>query len=191
MNSIEASKFLSYILRHQPEAIDLTLDIEGWANINTLIEASKNKGNPIDLEMIKSIVTNSDKKRFEISEDDLHIRAIQGHSTASVSRSYPEKIPPETLYHGTATRYLKSIRAQGLRAGTRHFVHLSENPRTATAVGQRHGNPVVLKIEALRMHHQGFKFFLAENGVWLADSVPASFIYEQSLDELGTHPSTH
>ncbi len=28
------SKFLSYVLRHQPESIGLTLDSEGWAEIS-------------------------------------------------------------------------------------------------------------------------------------------------------------
>jgi putative RNA 2'-phosphotransferase len=48
--------------------------------------------------------------------------------------------------------------------------------QTATAVGQRYGKPVVLKVEALRMHQQGFKFFQADNGVWLTNAVPHLFI---------------
>ncbi|MFT9417154.1 RNA 2'-phosphotransferase [Acetobacter sp.] len=55
----------------------------------------------------------------------------------SVSLQYVEKEPPEFLYHGTATRFLESIRQQGLIAGARHHVHLSQDITTATAVGQR------------------------------------------------------
>jgi len=44
---------------------------------------------------------------------------------------------------------------------------------TAAAVGRRYGKPAVLTVEALRMHQQGFKFFQAENGVWLVKSVPS------------------
>nr|WP_320205693.1 RNA 2'-phosphotransferase [Burkholderia arboris] len=44
---------------------------------------------------------------------------------AFVPRRYPAVQPPERLYHGTATRFLDSIRAQGLKPGTRHHVHLS------------------------------------------------------------------
>jgi len=32
-----ASKFLSFVLRHKPDAIGLELDPEGWANIEELI----------------------------------------------------------------------------------------------------------------------------------------------------------
>lgn len=65
---------------------------------------------------------------------------------------------------------------EGLKPSERQYVHLSEDVQTATAVGQRYGKPVVLKIEALRMHQQGFKFFQAENGVWLTNKVPTSYL---------------
>jgi putative RNA 2'-phosphotransferase len=86
--------------------------------------------------------------------------------------------PPERLYHGTATRFLESIRAQGLVAGSRHHVHLSPDVETATTVGRRHGKPVVLTVTAGAMHAQGFIFHRADNGVWLTASVPANFLSE-------------
>ena len=87
-------------------------------------------------------------------------------------------MPPEFLYHGTASRFLNSILAEGLRPGSRQYVHLSQDETTAYAVGQRHGKPAVLKIKALLMHEQGLKFFQAENGVWLTYAVPVSHIIE-------------
>jgi putative RNA 2'-phosphotransferase len=171
----DISKFLSYILRHKPQAIGITLDGEGWVDIAALIEAANKCGNAIDCNLIQQVVDTNDKKRFAISEDGLRIRAVQGHSTYSVSIAYSEKAPPEFLYHGTSTRFLESIRQEGLRPGERHYVHLSEDEQTATVVGQRYGRPVVLNIEALRMYQQGFKFFQAENGVWLTAQVPSEF----------------
>jgi putative RNA 2'-phosphotransferase len=168
----ETSKFLSYVLRHEPQAIGLTLDREGWVDVATLISGAKKLGRELDKALIRAVVESSDKKRFAISEDGLRIRAVQGHSTESVSITFAEKVPPEFLYHGTATRFLESIRKEGLKPGERQHVHLSEDVQTATAVGQRYGKPVVLKIEALRMHKQGFKFFQADNGVWLVGSIP-------------------
>ena len=175
----EISKFLSYVLRHEPQAIGLQLDSEGWADIDSLIAGAAKDGRTLDIALIQAVVSSSDKKRFTISDDGLRIRAVQGHSTASVSLQHVEKEPPEFLYHGTATRFLESIRQQGLIAGSRHHVHLSQDIATAIAVGQRYGKPVVLKIEALRMHQQGFKFFQAENGVWLTNHVPANMVSEQ------------
>ena len=172
----ETSKFLSYVLRHEPQAIGLALDHEGWADITALIAGARQSGRELDEALIRSVVESSDKKRFSISEDGLWIRAVQGHSTESVAITYAEKLPPEFLYHGTATRFLESILKEGLKPGERQYVHLSEDVQTATAVGQRYGKPIVLKIETLRMCQQGFKFFQAENGVWLTAHVPASFV---------------
>lgn len=171
----EISKFLSFVLRHQPDAIGITLDVEGWANILELIAAAAKNGKELDRDLIQAVVTTSDKKRFAISGDGLRIRAVQGHSTESVDINYAEKVPPEFLYHGTATRFMESISKNGLLPGSRQYVHLSQDETTALAVGQRHGKPVVLKIKALLMHEQGFKFFQAENGVWLVELVPAAF----------------
>ena len=172
----EVSKLLSYILRHMPQSIGLKLDNEGWANIGELINCANQSGKMVSHELIQQVVESSDKKRFSISTDGLSIRAAQGHSTESVSITYAEKIPPALLYHGTATRFLESIEQQGLLAGQRQHVHLSEDMQTAIAVGQRYGKPVVLTIDVLQMHQQGFKFYQSDNGVWLTEKVPTEFI---------------
>jgi putative RNA 2'-phosphotransferase len=181
----DTSKFLSYVLRHEPQAIGLTLDSEGWADIDALITGAQQAGKTLDLDLIRVVVAGSDKKRFAISDDGQRIRAVQGHSTDTVAIQHEAKEPPEFLYHGTATRFLDSILAEGLRPGERHHVHLSQDTVTAAAVGQRYGKPVVLKIEALRMHQQGFVFFQADNGVWLTEQVPLAFI-DRAVDYAGT-----
>lgn len=172
-DSTGISKYLSYLLRHAPQAIGLPLDAQGWADIGQLIAGAARHGHRLDRATIESICATSDKQRFALSDDGQHIRAVQGHSTPVVQRRYPAAEPPERLYHGTATRFLDSIRAQGLKPGARHHVHLSADIGTARAVGARHGVPVVLEIDAQRMHRQGHPFFIAENGVWLTDAVPA------------------
>lgn len=178
----ETSKFLSYVLRHEPQAIGLQLDRDGWGDIKSLIAGAAKYGRTLDIALIQTVVSRSDKRRFSISDDGLRIRAVQGHSIASVSMQHAEKEPPEFLYHGTATRFLESIWRQGLIAGARHHVHLSQDITTAIAVGQRYGKPVVLKVEALRMYQQGLNLFQAENGVWLAESVRAIFISQVKYD---------
>ncbi|KAF6666605.1 RNA 2'-phosphotransferase [Pantoea sp. EKM101V] len=172
----EISKFLSYILRHEPHTIGLQLDAEGWADINSLITGAANEGHILDLALIQTIVNSSDKKRFTLSDDGQRIRAAQGHSAPNVNLQHREKEPPELLYHGTATRFIESIFQQGLIAGSRHHVHLSQETRTAIVVGQRYGKPVLLEIESQRMYQHGYKFFQAENGVWLTETVPINFI---------------
>lgn len=174
----DISKFLSYVLRHKPEAIGLSLDNEGWAIISDLILCSVKEGYTLDNNLLRNIVDSSDKKRFTISDDGLRIRAAQGHSTQQVNIAYTEKKPPDILYHGTASRFISAIREQGLIPLSRQYVHLSPDEDTAIQVGQRHGKPLVLKIKALNMYEQGFKFFQADNGVWLTYTVPYRFIQE-------------
>lgn len=172
----ETSKFLSYILRHEPQAIGIQLDSEGWADLDELIQRAASHGRMLERQDILEIVATSDKKRFALSPDDSHIRANQGHSTSTVAIEHEQKAPPALLYHGTASRFLDSIRAQGLVPGARHHVHLSAERQTAVEVGRRYGSPVVLEIDAGEMHRQGFGFFQADNGVWLTERVPVVFL---------------
>lgn len=170
------SKFLSYVLRHEPQAIGLILDSEGWANVDALIAAAVQHGHTLNRDLIEQVMTTSDKKRFAFSPDGSSIRAVQGHSTTSVAISFESKVPPAVLYHGTAERFLESILKEGLKPGARQYVHLSQDLQTATNVGQRYGKPVVLTIDAQAMHDQDIKFYQAENGVWLTQRVPPGFI---------------
>lgn len=177
----KASKFLSYVLRHKPDAIGLTLDTNGWASIESLIvQAKPDSSNPelnpeLNRELILEVTKQSEKQRFAISDDGKRIRANQGHSV-NIDLALKPTEPPSILYHGTATRFLDSILAEGLKAGSRQHVHLSTDIDTANAVGQRYGKPIILKINALAMFEQGHEFYVSENGVWLTESVPEKFI---------------
>jgi putative RNA 2'-phosphotransferase len=176
MQISDISKFLSYVLRHRPDAIGIAPDREGWVEITALIAAAAKAGRQLDADLIRTVVETNDKKRFSFSEDGLRIRAAQGHSSKSVNISYSEKEPPDFLYHGTATRFMESIGKEGLRPGLRHYVHLSPDKQTATTVGRRHGKPVVLTVAAHAMHEQGYRFFQADNGVWLTEKIPPEFL---------------
>jgi putative RNA 2'-phosphotransferase len=171
----DLSKYLSFILRHQPQSIGLTLDEKGWANTEDLIEKATANGKVFNYETLLRVVETNKKKRFTLSDDGRKIRAAQGHSI-DINLGLEPKEPPAVLYHGTATRFLDSILKVGLQPQSRQQVHLSTTEETARNVGQRHGKAVVLKIEALLMYQQGFKFFKADNGVWLTDHVPPEFL---------------
>ena len=175
-NQQNLSKFLSLVLRHQPETIKIQLDSEGWTDVTTLLQQMNKHRKPLKLDELINLVENNDKKRFQLSEDHSKIRAVQGHSTQQVQREYTAIIPPDTLFHGTATRFSESIQNQGLVAGDRHHVHLSADLITATKVGQRHGKVIIFKVDTQQMHQDGFKFYQAENGVWLTEHVPAQYL---------------
>jgi len=169
------SKLMSLVLRHKPEEIGLQLDENGWTNVKQLIEKINAKGIQITAETIEDVVETNDKKRFAFTQDKTMIRASQGHSIA-VELNLSVITPPDILYHGTADRFLDSILANGLQKQGRQHVHLSAAVETATAVGGRHGKPVILTINAKAMHNNGFKFYLSDNKVWLVDSVPCQYI---------------
>lgn len=172
---IKISKKLSFVLRHKPEAIKLNLDEFGWTNTEELLEKFSTTFFPLSLEELKEVVEKNDKKRFAFNEDGSSIRASQGHSI-EVNLGYQATEPPEILYHGTASRFLKSIQKQGLLKQNRTHVHLSADKETATKVGTRHGLPVILEVKAREMQEVGFDFFISENKVWLTDTVPVKFL---------------
>jgi len=179
----DLSRYLSFVLRHQPQSIGLILDEKGWANIEELIEKATASGKAIDRATLLRVVETNEKKRFTLSADGRRIRAAQGHSI-KITLDLKPKEPPVVLYHGTATRFLESISKYGLKPQSRQHVHLSIDEETARKVGQRHGKVVVLRIEALRMYQQGFEFFEADNGVWLTDHVVPEFLAPSSSNAM-------
>jgi putative RNA 2'-phosphotransferase len=172
---IHLSKFLSLVLRHQPETIGITLDENGWTDTEVLIEKLHQHGFVIDSDALKHVVATNSKKRFALTEAGDKIRANQGHSV-EVELGYSPAIPPETLYHGTGHQSAASILATGLLKKERHHVHLSADLATAISVGQRHGKPIVFKVLARKMHDERFEFFKSDNGVWLTDHVPPGYL---------------
>jgi len=168
-------KFLSLVLRHQPETIGISLSEEGWVDTSLLIQKMNEYGKQIDLETLIFIIETNDKKRFGFNKDKTEIRANQGHSV-KINFGYVEQTPPEFLFHGTAQRNIASIFQTGLEKRNRHHVHLSENVETAHKVGQRHGKPIVLKVLSDIMYKEGYKFYRSENNVWLTEVVPVKFI---------------
>jgi putative RNA 2'-phosphotransferase len=146
-----------------------------------LMQGAAGVGRSLDLALIKEVVRANDKRRFALLEDGKRIRAVQGNSTATVALSHVEAPLPTVLYHGTAARFLKSIQQQGLIPGERNHVHLSEDEATAREVGSGYESPVVLVVQATKMRLRGHRFFQADNGGWLTDSVPAEFPNSQAL----------
>ena len=169
------SKFLSLVLRHHPEAIGISLDTHGWAEVNMLIKNMKRKFPVFSLKMLEEIVATDSKQRYAFSEDNTKIRANQGHSLAVTLELQPQ-VPPECLYHGTASRFVESILKSGLQKQTRQYVHLSTDIETATKVGSRHGSPIIFEVNTKAMYQAGFIFYLSANGVWLTDKVPPKYL---------------
>ena len=171
---IRASRFLSFVLRHKPEAAGITLDEHGWADVETLLRGF-NKRRPLTMEQLEEIVRTDDKQRYSFNDDKTKIRANQGHSIP-VDVELEEREPPEFLYHGTGQKYFDSIMEKGLIPKTRLYVHLSKDIETAKSVGVRHGTPVIFTVMSGQMFKDGYLFYCSKNGVWLTKHVPLKYL---------------
>lgn len=165
---MKTSRVLSYLLRHHPEHWNIKLEKAGWAKIPDILKA-------LELTRIEllDIVKNDDKQRFDIQNN--LIRANQGHSIP-VKIEFKTDNNHDTLYHGTSKSALKKILKQGLKPMSRLYVHLSKDIETASKVGKRKGDLVILKIDTKQMKKDGFSFKISKNGVYLIEAVHKRYL---------------
>jgi putative RNA 2'-phosphotransferase len=169
----EISKLMSYVLRHAPHELDLTLTDDGWTDYAEFSSKLCARLDVTDADILRVIEENA-KKRFTLA--DGRIRAAQGHSV-KIDLDLKPQAPPALLYHGTTAEAWNAIRESGLKPMNRTHVHLSPDLETPRAVAIRRKGPhVLLKVDAAAMHGVGFTFFVADNGVWLAHEVPPSHL---------------
>lgn len=177
MDYIRLGKEITYALRHAPWEYELEMDDKGFVDIQQLLSAinDENKYSKIiDKSDIIKVMEVSNKKRLEISGEK--IRAMYGHSFP-MQINYKEGIPPAVLYHGTAKRFLDSIKKEGLKPMSRQYVHLSEDIETAKMVGKRRDfDPVILHIDTVKAIKAGIKFYKANDKVWLCKQLPPQFL---------------
>lgn len=178
----KTSKFMSKILRHQPDIIGITVDQHGWADTKELIRGiNARSGHKMNMEILEEIVRTDEKQRYSFNADRTKIRANQGHSIR-VDVELEPVTPPEILYHGTGMKYVAAIEKEGLKPKERLYVHLSGDVGTAIKVGQRHGKPYVYRIDTAQMAKDGYAFFESVNHVWLTKRVPRHYMH--SIDEI-------
>lgn len=178
MDDRALSKEISYALRHAPWEYELEMDEEGAVPVVQLLDALHRsaKWKNVSEEDFARIIAQSDKKRFELK--DGKIRAYYGHSIPMKIKK-ERQMPPDILYHGTARRFLTSIKEKGLLPQNRQYVHLSQDMETAANVGSRHdAKPCILVIDAKAAWSDGVGFYLGNEKVWLADAVPPKYIRE-------------
>jgi putative RNA 2'-phosphotransferase len=161
------------VLRHNPASIGLDLQAGGWVQVTDLLYALAEHGKKMTPSDLVALVEADTKCRYTMA--DGRIRAAQGHSV-EVDLGLAPATPPKRLFHGTSPAALRGIRRTGLKPGSRRHVHLSVNAETATDVGARRGDPVVVVVEAGRAHDDGVVFYLAENGVWLTESLDPRYL---------------
>jgi putative RNA 2'-phosphotransferase len=166
------SKYLSLLLRHKPEKANITVNEYGWAPTKQILSALN-----LNFTELITLVETDDKKRYAFNEDMSMVRANQGHSI-KVKIDMDPFIPKEgdVLYHGTVDKFIVKIMLEGLKPMNRQFVHLSGDLETATKIGSRRGNPVILQIDAWGLHKRDINIYKSLNGVYQVLTVPPEFI---------------
>lgn len=173
------SKFLSFLLRHHPEYLDLKMDKAGWVSVDELLEKLNNdRDTKFTLNQLQELVETNAKQRFALEDrwGKLYIRANQGHSIQSLDMGYKPITPPDVLYHGTGQKFVNSIMKKGLLHKGRQYVHLSASVEVAKSVGERHGKPVIFEVNCKQMVKDGIVFYRSENGVWLTEFVHRKYL---------------
>ena len=172
----QLSKFMSLVLRHEPEKIGVVLGDEGFVPLDAFITALTARGayQWVTEAHIREVVEMSDKQRFEIANGQ--IRARYGHSVEETV-TYPEIEPPAVLYHGTTPQAAALIRQSGLQSMQRQYVHLSSTTDQAVVVARRRtSRPVILTVRARDAWQAGVKFFNPEPRLYLATAIPPEYI---------------
>lgn len=169
--------YMTYVLRHSPQSIGIAMDTQGWVSVSDFLQKQHwHKTKTVSLEMLIEEAATDEKGRFELNKSQTKIRCVQGHSVEHVILNLQDYMPEDYLYHGTAEKNLAIILQEGLSKMRRKHVHISDNQTTAMQVGQRHGKPVVLSVDAATMVSHGYKFYRAENGVILINEVPPRYL---------------
>lgn len=182
---LKTSIFLSRVLRHDPDCIELKMDTHGWADVNELIEKmNRNSKHRITPEILEYIVAADDKMRFRFSDDGKRIKACQGHSIPWVEPeiNYEPEAYPDYVYHGTTTEAMEAIYRDGrIRKMKRHAVHMHADFQMAwrSAARWHDKNPVLLKISTSAVMDHGIRLGVSDNEVWCAEEVPADCIVDR------------
>lgn len=172
------SKFISYILRHNPKEENLDFDEFGWLNLNQFFETLNNHNFSINLSELIELNESFDKIRWEIDLKNEKIKASHGHSFPVILTKSLE-IPPKILYHGTSSKSLENIMNNGILSMRREYVHLSETLNVAIDVGKRYGTEIILEIDTEKMLIDGIEFFKTQNNIWLTKFVDKKYLMLQ------------
>jgi len=168
VDRVRLSKRMSRALRHDPGRVGLVLDDEGWASLDALCAALR-----VSRADVEDVVTHGSKQRYELAGG--RIRARYGHSLPG-HVALPPADPPAELFHGTGAGTVEAILRDGLRPGRRQYVHLSPDQATAREVGARHGQPIVLRVDARAAAADGTVFRRGNDDTWLTDELDPRYL---------------
>jgi putative RNA 2'-phosphotransferase len=167
------SRFLSFLLRHQPREYPLSFDRRGFVFWDDLVYIAQERFPDVTEEEIRRVVEEPDRQRFELKEGK--VRATYGHSFP-VDLGPEAAEPPAELYLGAARDLAQLALQSGLKPRDRRYIHLSASLEEAQAVGQRRDPaPAIIVVDAATAHSEGIRFYQS-GPLFLVENVPAKYL---------------
>jgi 2'-phosphotransferase len=170
------SKAMSKLLRHSLDKFN-SKQSDGSVLIEELLnklESTETKN--INLEIIKHIVRNCLKQRFQINSDKTRIRCVQGHSSEIIDSNNLAtliKEPIENVVHMSYINIIKDIKKTGLSKMKRTHIHFAE---VSDSILLRKGCNLEIGINMNTAMADGIQFFRAENKVIISPGNKDGFI---------------
>lgn len=173
-------RFISGALRHFPDDVGLTMDEQGWVNMDLLCDIMDRRYKWATRERLISLIESDLKTRYEIKGSK--IRARYGHSV-NVELDYLETELPY-LYYGVSQEEVDMLLDTGIAPMRQRYVHLSTSYGKAIESASVHTkNPVVLEVDVDEAQNDGLHFMLVNEGIVLTDGVPPEYLRVVETEE--------
>ena len=179
-------RLMAGILRHFPEKFDLDMDINGWVNVDDMVDALRKRRQDLRRWLrawhIGAIADTDDKGRYQVRGDA--VRATYAHSV-EIELDLPSDDIPDVLYYPSAQDQVEVLLGHGIKPGSRRHVHLSKTITSAGEAGRvHHRRPAILEVDCVRAQADGFQIFHAGTTVYLAEEVGSTYLsLVDDLDE--------
>ncbi len=172
----DASKRLSWLLRHGAPSEGIAMDAAGWVAVADVLGALQ-----LTRAELTEVVELNTKSRLDLRGEQ--IRASQGHSTEgmpvthdALEASWERFASAGPIWHGTAIEALGGIAREGIVPQARTHVHLAAE--LDSKVGKRASVDVMIEVSAARLAELGIGVFQSQNGVILVRRVPREAIVD-------------
>ena len=191
MNHRWLSRYLCYVLRHNPQDLGIELDERGWTDMTLLLERLFTvKRVRVSLGELERLALGDRRGRYGIQGD--RIRANDGHTVQAVRLVFERAAePPPLLFYGLSKDALGGIleagalepRGEGSDGDAARILLVeaaSEADRRSGCSAEE--QPYIIVVEAARAARDGIGFWRSEEGHYLCDRLPAEYFLDQRPD---------
>jgi putative RNA 2'-phosphotransferase len=167
---------MSYILGNKPYEYGLVPDREGYIALKDLLKAIGDEPamGYVRESHVREVLLHDRDGTFAV--DGKRIRSTQ-RSFSAVNREQKYLPPPKILFKGVKRKTYAHVLESGLLPGAKEFVEMTSDKGLALRVARRYDqDPIVVEVRAGAANKKGIPFYPFGDSLYLADSVPPSFI---------------